>query len=227
MYSTALAQYVPRLVYKSACHLICILAALCYNVHNMAKPLDADVLVVGAGPAGSTTAYLLARQGGDVLLVDRSHFPRPRTCGDGLIPRAVAALQRLGLLPQLLKAGYPRVEGARILVPLWLVLLPGVQESHWQGAMSPGAGNRKIDPALTALRQADPQATVVAIVRTEGAAEAHRVAVEGRGLTVRRVFRLLPGLAVEGKVAAVLDLADHPWVKSVSLDREVHVMRER
>lgn len=92
--------------------------------------------------------------------------------------------------------------------------------------MSPDSRDQKIDPALIALRQADPQATVAAIVRTEGAAEAHRAEVEGSGLTVRRVFRLLPGLAVEGQVAAVIALADRPWVKSVSLDREVHVMRK-
>ena len=90
--------------------------------------------------------------------------------------------------------------------------------------MPPASSTDKIDPALTALRQADPQATVAAIVRTAGAAEAHRAEVEGSGLTVRRVFRLVPGLAVEGKVARVLALADHPWVTSVSLDREVHVM---
>ena len=79
--------------------------------------MDADVLVVGAGPAGSTTAYLLACQGWDVLLVDRARFPRSKTCGDGLTPRAVATLQRLGLLPQLLAAGYPRIEGARLVAP--------------------------------------------------------------------------------------------------------------
>jgi geranylgeranyl reductase family protein len=83
----------------------------------MSERLDADVAVVGAGPAGSTTARLLAQQGWDVLLVDRERFPRSKTCGDGLTPRCVADLQRLDLLPQLLEAGYPRVKGARMVAP--------------------------------------------------------------------------------------------------------------
>ena len=83
----------------------------------MTERLDADVVVAGAGPAGSTTARLLAQQGWDVLLVDRARFPRLKTCGDGLTPRCVSALQRLDLLPQLLEAGYPQVEGARMVAP--------------------------------------------------------------------------------------------------------------
>ncbi|HZT91638.1 MAG TPA: geranylgeranyl reductase family protein [Gaiellaceae bacterium] len=49
-----------------------------------------DVLVVGAGPAGSTTALRLARAGASVLLVDRARFPRDKPCGGGLTLRAVA-----------------------------------------------------------------------------------------------------------------------------------------
>src|SRR6476619_3373553 len=56
-----------------------------------------DVLVVGAGPAGSATAAWAARLGLDVLLADAAVFPRDKTCGDGLTPRAVAELQKLGL----------------------------------------------------------------------------------------------------------------------------------
>ena len=56
-----------------------------------------DVLVVGAGPAGSATAAWLARHGLDVLLTDAAVFPRDKTCGDGLTPRAIGELERLGL----------------------------------------------------------------------------------------------------------------------------------
>jgi geranylgeranyl reductase family protein len=56
-----------------------------------------EVLIVGAGPAGSTAAAWAARGGRDVLLVDRATFPRDKTCGDGLTPRAVAELDLLGL----------------------------------------------------------------------------------------------------------------------------------
>ncbi len=60
-------------------------------------PIRTDVLVVGAGPAGSAAATWAAQSGYDVLLADAAVFPRDKTCGDGLTPRAVAELQALGL----------------------------------------------------------------------------------------------------------------------------------
>nr|WP_237712086.1 menaquinone reductase [Mycobacterium xenopi] len=57
----------------------------------------ADVVVVGAGPAGSAAAAWAARAGRDVLVIDAASFPRDKACGDGLTPRAVAELERLGL----------------------------------------------------------------------------------------------------------------------------------
>ncbi|BBX88491.1 geranylgeranyl reductase family protein [Mycolicibacterium boenickei] len=59
--------------------------------------IKSDVVVVGAGPAGSAAAAWAARAGRDVLVVDAAQFPRDKSCGDGLTPRAVAELERLGM----------------------------------------------------------------------------------------------------------------------------------
>jgi len=65
---------------------------------HAAPPDRTDVLVVGAGPAGSAAAAWAARAGHEVTLLDAKAFPRDKTCGDGLTPRAIAEIQRLGLL---------------------------------------------------------------------------------------------------------------------------------
>ena len=59
--------------------------------------VEADVLVIGAGPAGSATATHLARRGLHVALLEKAQFPREKVCGDGLTPRATRQLIRLGI----------------------------------------------------------------------------------------------------------------------------------
>ncbi len=56
-----------------------------------------EVVIVGAGPAGSTCAYYLAVHGVNVLLIDKENFPREKVCGDGIAPRAVRSLYKMGL----------------------------------------------------------------------------------------------------------------------------------
>ena len=70
-----------------------------------------DVLVIGAGPSGSSAAYWLAKAGHDVVVVERKAFPREKTCGDGLTPRSVRQLQDMGLGAEL--ASCHRYEGLR------------------------------------------------------------------------------------------------------------------
>jgi menaquinone-9 beta-reductase len=79
------------------------------------RPADeADVIVVGAGPAGSTTAYYLAQSGLDVLLLEKSRFPREKVCGDGLTPRGVRALIAMGINVSE-QDGWVRNKGLRVI----------------------------------------------------------------------------------------------------------------
>ncbi|HEY2442934.1 MAG TPA: geranylgeranyl reductase family protein [Streptosporangiaceae bacterium] len=71
-------------------------------------------MVVGAGPAGSTTAFYLARAGLDVLLLEKTRFPRAKVCGDGLTPRAVKALVAMGI-PTDERDGWIKNKGLRII----------------------------------------------------------------------------------------------------------------
>ncbi|MFD5092701.1 geranylgeranyl reductase family protein [Amycolatopsis thailandensis] len=75
---------------------------------------DAEVIVVGAGPAGSTAATYLARAGVDVLLLEKTEFPREKVCGDGLTPRGVKQLIDLGIDTSE-DAGWVHSRGLRIL----------------------------------------------------------------------------------------------------------------
>ncbi len=70
-----------------------------------------DVLVIGGGPAGASAAYWLARYGHNVTIVERKSFPREKTCGDGLTPRAVHQLNEMGLADQLTQ--FHRYNGLR------------------------------------------------------------------------------------------------------------------
>lgn len=76
-------------------------------------PTEADVIIVGAGPAGSSTAVHAARRGLKVLLLEKSEFPRDKVCGDGLTPRATRQLIRLGIDTSE-EAGWLRNKGLRI-----------------------------------------------------------------------------------------------------------------
>lgn len=94
-------------------------------------PAACEVLVVGAGPAGSAAARTLARAGVDVVLIDQQAFPRDKVCGDGLIPDAHRAMAKLGVLDEVMALAQPvkhlrciAPRGGRIDVPGTLAVLP-------------------------------------------------------------------------------------------------------
>ncbi|HVX18305.1 MAG TPA: geranylgeranyl reductase family protein [Acidimicrobiales bacterium] len=88
-----------------------------------------DVLVIGAGPAGAAAAYWLATAGRDVAFVERKAFPRDKSCGDGLTPRAVKQVQDMGLEPVIAK--YHRCQGLRALGHGMTLELPWPEHSEF------------------------------------------------------------------------------------------------
>jgi geranylgeranyl reductase family protein len=108
-------------------------------VTEQAPPADsprggdsADVIVVGAGPAGSAVAFYLATAGLDVLVLEKTHFPREKVCGDGLTPRAVKALAGMGV-PIAEEDGWLRNKGLRIIGGGGRIELPWPEMSSYPG----------------------------------------------------------------------------------------------
>jgi len=95
------------------------------------QQVETDVLVVGGGPGGAAAAYYLARHGLDVTVVERSSFPREKVCGDGLTPRSVAALLRMGIDTD--DPRFERVKGLRVHSRSATIDLPWPELSSWPG----------------------------------------------------------------------------------------------
>jgi len=124
------------------------------NLDFQSLPAACDVLVVGAGPAGSAAAITLARAGLDVVLVDQHAFPRDKVCGDGLIPDAHHALRRLGALDAVMALAQPSTHvgcigprGGRVDVPGTLAVLPRRQLDEVLCRAAVAAGARMFAPA--------------------------------------------------------------------------------
>jgi geranylgeranyl reductase family protein len=120
-------------------------------VPSSAVPATTDVLVVGAGPAGSAAAAWAARAGRDVVLADAAVFPRDKACGDGLTPRAIGELDQLGLGDWV--RGRARNRGLRAAGFGQTLLLP------WPGGSLPDHGaavpRTELDDRIRAVALAD------------------------------------------------------------------------
>ena len=140
-------------------------------------PAACQVLIIGAGPAGSAAARWLARAGLDVVMVDQHTLGRDKVCGDGLIPDAHQALERLGLLDRVMAkaersshVGCVGPRGGRIDVPGHLAVLPRKQLDEILNLGAQEAGARFLAPASFESALEDEQG------RVRGA----RLTVDGR-----------------------------------------------
>src|SRR5436309_1346204 len=92
-------------------------------------PTEVDVAVVGGGPSGGATAHYLASRGYSVVVCEKKVFPREKTCGDGLTPRAVKMLEAMGLQEEL--KTWERVHGLRVHAAGRTLELPFPELDQW------------------------------------------------------------------------------------------------
>ena len=208
-----------------------------------------EVLVIGGGPAGAAAGYWLAEAGHDVAVVERKTFPREKTCGDGLTPRAVHQLTDMGLADQL--AQYHRFDGLRAVAHGITLELPWpehpVYPSHGyvvrrrdldqlvaEHAQKAGAtlwtGTEALAPLLdrgfvrgaTVLRQGSSSPEEVRaryVVVADGANSRF-----GRALGTTRNRAYPQGMAIRGYYTSPLH--DDPWIESALdvKDRNGHTL---
>jgi flavin-dependent dehydrogenase len=177
-------------------------------------PFEADVVIAGAGPAGSLTALLLARAGVRVRLFDRAVFPRDKLCGDTLNPGALAILGRVGVLGDLAGQGLP-VRGMVVTGEGGI----RVQAEYGPGVLGLAVLRRDLDAlllqaAVNAGAQFEPATTIVG-----AATELRNGALRVRGVRLRaasggeQVVASPLTIAADGRRSCLgfsLGLARHP-----------------
>lgn len=155
---------------------------------------DFDVVVVGAGPAGSAAALSARRAGATVLLLDRAAFPRDKPCGDGIAAEALDVLEALGVPDA--AAGYPSVPRLRLVGPGGAVVARSLPR-----------------PAHTVPRREFDARLVDAAVRAGAELRRHAVreiAETGDGVVVDGRFRGRVVIGADGATSTVRRLAGEP-----------------
>jgi flavin-dependent dehydrogenase len=137
--------------------------------------IESDVLVVGAGPAGSATAYWLAREGHRVILADRCEFPRDKACSEYLGPGAADLLDRIGVLGRLHSLGANPLTGTTVIAAHGSRLTGrfALASAHRPGAVGLSVPRRILDQvlleaAIDAGAEFVPRMTALDLVIKEG-----------------------------------------------------------
>ena len=108
-----------------------------------------DAIVVGAGPAGCSTAFFIARAGHEVLLLDKSGFPRDKVCGDGISSSALGMVKRIGVLDGMMVAIKPMPAwGVTIVSPDRSVMKSPIPDPGKRGSSGYVIPRKKFDSIL-------------------------------------------------------------------------------
>ncbi|HEY7625650.1 MAG TPA: FAD-dependent monooxygenase, partial [Ilumatobacteraceae bacterium] len=158
----------------------------------MNRTTSADVVVIGAGPAGSAAAATLARSGRSVVMIDRATFPRDKCCGDGLTTLALREMELLGFEPSMVPT-WKSVDAAWIRSPSGRVVqLPLPSD----GIFAATAPRRELDAALVHVA-ADAGVEVhdgCALEEIRDSATAVEVVAEGIGTITARYVVAADGM---------------------------------
>jgi menaquinone-9 beta-reductase len=196
-----------------------------------------DVLVIGGGPAGASAAYWLATAGHRVLVVEKKRFPREKTCGDGLTPRAVHQLEEMGLGAQL--AQFHRYDGLRAVahgITLELTwpdhpVYPSYGYVVRRRDLDRMVAERAVDAGAVCWQEAEATAPILdaglvsgAIVKRKDLGTTEEVRARyvvvadgansrfGRAIGTERDRRRPQGMAIRGYFASPRH--DDPWIES-------------
>jgi geranylgeranyl reductase family protein len=196
-----------------------------------------DVLVIGGGPAGAATGYWLAKAGLDAVVVERKAFPRDKTCGDGLTPRAVLQLEEMGIGDWL--HTHHRNNGLRAVAHDITLELPWPKHSRFpdhgyvvrRTELDRAVAEHAAAAGATLLDGTDATAPILrdglcqgAVVTDKASGETREVHARyvvlaegansriGRALGTARDRSYPMGLAIRGYYAS--PIADDPWIES-------------
>jgi len=128
---------------------------------------DAQAIVVGGGPAGSSAAYFMARAGLDVMILDRAQFPRDKPCSEYMSPQASRILEEMGALSAVESSGAAQLTGMRVHAPNGATIHGEFLADHgYRGYRDRGlAVRRTVLDAILLERALDAGARVVEGVR--------------------------------------------------------------
>lgn len=173
-----------------------------------------DAIIAGAGPAGSAAAISLARAGFDVLVLERSRFPRQKLCGEFITPECSEIFGRLGVADSIESAGGASIEGMNLVTASGTVIEIPMKWMTGRAAGALGLSRAKMDHILL-CRAKELGATVIEKIHVQRSArrEDSHVTTEGLDLSGdRHEFRARVVIDATGRSSAISRKRerDHP-----------------